>query len=83
MKGKETLMHEKNIDLLPLTWPPIEDLAHNPGMRPDPESNQQPSGLQAGAQSTELHRPGLKPFFIIKRLDIIYLMQVEFHLIPL
>ena len=33
--------------------PPAGDLAHNPGMCPDWESNQQLSGLQASAQSTE------------------------------
>ena len=32
--------------------------AHNPGTCPDWESNQQPFGLQAHAQSTELHQPG-------------------------
>ena len=35
------------------------DLAHNPGMCPDWESNRQPFGSQAGAQSTEPHQPGL------------------------
>ena len=40
------------------------DLAHNPGMCPDWESNQRPFGLQAGAQSTEPHQPG--PEFISK-----------------
>ena len=39
--------------------PPIGDLAHNPGMYPDWESNQQPFGSQVGAQSTEPHQPGL------------------------
>ena len=34
------------------------DLAHSPGMCPDWESNQGPFGLQASAQSTELHQPG-------------------------
>ena len=38
--------------------PPTGDLAHNPGMCPDWESNRQPFGSQAGAQSTELHQPG-------------------------
>ena len=33
-------------------------LAQNPGMCPDWESNQQPFGLQARAQSAELHQPG-------------------------
>ena len=40
--------------------PPTGDLAHNPGMCPDWESNWRPFGLQAGSQSTEPHQPGLK-----------------------
>ena len=39
--------------------PTTGDLAYNPGMCPDWELNQQPFGLQAGAQSTEPHQPGL------------------------
>ena len=39
--------------------PPTGDLAHNPGMCPDWESNWQPFGSQAGTQSTEPHRPRL------------------------
>ena len=38
--------------------PPAGDLACNPGMCPDWESNQQSFGLQAGTQSTELYQPG-------------------------
>ena len=40
---------------MPLTG----DLAHNPGMCPDWESNLRPFGSQAGAQSTEPHHLGL------------------------
>ena len=39
--------------------PPTGDLAQNPSTCPDWESNWQPSGLQAGAQSTEPHQPGI------------------------
>ena len=39
--------------------PPTGDLAHNPRVCPDWESNQRPFYLQAGAQSTEPHQPGL------------------------
>ena len=39
--------------------PPTGDLARNPGMCPDWESNWRPFGLQASAQSTEPHQPGL------------------------
>ena len=35
------------------------DLARNPGMCPDWESNQQPFGSQASAKSTEPYQPGL------------------------
>ena len=39
--------------------PPTGGLAHNPGMCPNWESNQQPFGLQAHAQTTQIHQPGL------------------------
>ena len=39
------------------------DLARNPGLCPDWESNQRPFGSQAGAQSTEPHRPGPTTFY--------------------
>ena len=42
--------------------PPNGDLAHNPGMCSDWKSNQQPFALQASAQSTKPHQPGLFPF---------------------
>ena len=41
---------------------PSGDLASNPGMCPDWESNQQHFGLQAHDQSTEPHWPG--PYFL-------------------
>ena len=39
--------------------PPTGDLACNPGMSPDWESNRQPFSSQASTQSTEPHQPGL------------------------
>ena len=39
--------------------PPTGDLTHNPGVCPVWECNWRPSGLQACAQFTELHHPGL------------------------
>ena len=43
-----------------VSWAPVTaDLAHNQGMYPDWESNQQPFYLQAGMQSTEPHQLGL------------------------
>ena len=41
-----------------LSCAPTTDLACNPGMCPDWESNWWPLGSQAGAQSTEPHQPG-------------------------
>ena len=38
--------------------PRSRDLAYNPGMYPDWESNWQPFGLQAGTQCTEPYQPG-------------------------
>ena len=39
--------------------PPTGDVACNPGMCPDWESNKQPSASQVHAQPTELPQPGL------------------------
>ena len=57
---------EKNINQLPLA-----DLARNPGMCPDWESNQHPFSSQAGAQSTEPHKPG--PVYVFE--NTIWLIQ--------
>ena len=54
---ERNMMWEKNSDRLPLT-PPTGGLASNPGMCRHWESNQQPFGAQAGAQSAEPHQPG-------------------------
>ena len=59
---------ERNINVwLPLTHPPTGDLACNPGVCPNQESNQLPFGLQASAQSTELQQPGL--FIALLKID--------------
>ena len=57
---------------------PTGDLAHNPGMCPAWESNQQPSGLQAGAQSTEPHQPGLI-LFLTSFLKLPYSSECVYH----
>ena len=55
---------EKNQCVVAFHTPPTGDLAHNPGMCHDWESNQQPFGLQAGGtQSTEPHQLGQTPLF--------------------
>ena len=43
---------------------PAGDLACNPRMWPDQESNQRPFRLQDGVQSTELQQSGLFPFLV-------------------
>ena len=44
--------------------PPAGDLACNPGMCPDGESNLRPFSSQASTQFTEPHQPGQKATFI-------------------
>ena len=50
--------------------PPTRDLACNLGMCPDWESNQWPFGLQASAQSTEPHQPGLDVKFLFQESQL-------------
>ena len=54
---KHQCARNTSIGCLPCT-PPARDLAQNPCMYPDWESNQWPFNSQAGTQSTELHQPG-------------------------
>ena len=56
---KEEREGEKHQSVVAYHGLPTGDLARNPGMCPDWESNQWPFGLQASAQSTEPHQPGL------------------------
>ena len=51
--------------------PPTGDLAGNPGRCPDWERNQQPFGLQAHAQSTEPHQPGLSMCYFKELLGLL------------
>ena len=46
---------------LPEGW---GELACDPGIGSDLELNQRPFGLQARAQTTELHQPGLFQFYL-------------------
>ena len=55
---------EKHQCVVASRMPPTGDLACNPAMGPDWESNWQLFGLQAGAQSTEPHQPGKRVFLI-------------------
>ena len=51
--GNGGIKRDRNISM----WSPTGDLACNPGMFSDWESNWQPPGLQAGTQSTKQHQP--------------------------
>ena len=58
--------------------PPTRDLACNPDMCPDWESNQQSFTSQAGIQSTKPHQPGLElPFDLVIPLLGIYLKKTK------
>ena len=65
-KRKGGRKRERNIDVQRIHWsvashsPPTGELAGNPSMRPDWESNQRPFGSQAGTLSTEPHSQGKK-----------------------
>ena len=58
-RGREGEREEKKYRCVVASHGPlVGDLAQNPGTRPDWESNWQPFGSQAGAQSTKPHEPG-------------------------
>ena len=61
-EGKEK-EGEKHQCVVASCTPPTEDQAYTPGMCLGWESNQQPFGSQASAQSTEPHHPGLQQVF--------------------
>ena len=67
---------EKHQCVVDSNMPPTGDLDHNPGMCPDWDSHQQPFGLQAGAQSTGPHQPGLISLFLRGEV-IVYSLKVN------
>ena len=72
---------EKHQGVVASHEPPTGDLACNPGMCPDQELNRQPLGLQASAQSTESHQPGIRKYFLkflykIKLLWMYFLLHL-------
>ena len=58
--------------------PRTGDLTHNPGMCLDWESNWRPFGLQAHAQSTELHQPGRHRYTLISRYEFYKCWKYDF-----
>ena len=69
-------MCKRNIDVQEKHWsaasstPPTGDVAPNPGMCPDWESNLWSFGSQANTQSTESHQPGCHLYFFFLLEDI-------------
>ena len=57
-EGKGGREGEKHQCVVASYAPRLGDLAHNPGMCPDWESNQQSFGLKSGAQSSAPHQTG-------------------------
>ena len=75
---------EKHQHVVASRSPSIGDMAQNPGMCPDWESNQQPSGSQAGTQSIEPHqqRPLMSLFNgKLKENDMTYKCSFIFPLV--
>ena len=71
-RGKEgERQGEKHQCVVASHTPPTGDLAHNPGMHPDWESNTWPLGSWAGAQSTKPHQLGLSLRFLILLLSLL------------
>ena len=62
---------EKHQCVVASCTPPAGDLARNPGLCPDWESNRWPFSLQAGAQSTEPQHPGLEYIYILKAMCLL------------
>ena len=75
---------EKHQCVVASCMPPIGDLACNPGMCPDWESNQWPFGSQAHAQSMELHQPrqSLRVFEKLIKLKWISFLHNPFVITP-
>ena len=79
-EGKGGRRREKHQSVASRTHPLIGDLARNPGLCPDWESNCRPLSLQAGTQSTEPHLPEPNTFdsVLMRRGASIYTIAVNF-----
>ena len=75
-EGREGEKHQR---VVASRAPPTGDLACNPGMCPDWESNWQPFGSQACTQSTEPYQPGLE--FSVNSLFLSF--RLHFANVPL
>ena len=62
--GERGSQGEKHQCVVASRAPPTGYLAHNPGMCPDWELNQQPVGSQVGTIFTEPHQPGQNMYIL-------------------
>ena len=73
---KQREKHRENHGWVVSYMPPARDLACNPGICADWESNQRPFGSQAGTQSPEPHQPGQgRVFFICLLYDMSFMSR--------
>ena len=81
-RGRERERGEKHQCVVASWAPPTGDLAHNPGMCPDWELNRQLFGLQACAQSAEVHQPGQTNLYFLIDLQstcIVAIVKSNFY----
>ena len=69
-RGERREKEERNISVVASCIPANGNLACNPVMCPDWESNRQLFGSQAGAQSTGPHQPGHKCCWLLSCLPL-------------
>ena len=74
-EGKGGREGEKHQCVVASRAPSVGDMARNPGMCPDWESNWQSFDSQAGTQSTESPQPGLH--YLISRLISIFIHVIQ------
>ena len=78
-RGREGEREREKHQCVAVSFAPSSgDLACNPGMYPDGESNWRPSGLQASTQSTEPHQPGHQTVFIVTRQQVMEILRASF-----
>ena len=76
LEGKENERERKQCVVVSCT-PPTGNLASNPGMWPDWESNQQPFGSQARTQTTELYQLGLSFYLFLVIWNNLQAIEVQ------
>ena len=79
-RGKEGEKEGEKHQCVVASWAaPTGDLAHNPGMCPDWESNQLPFGSHASAPSTKPHQPAVCICLYHYIIYILHYVYVGYH----